>query len=63
MEKLKELRIKSKLTQKEVADALEITRPYYTMLENSVRKPSLVLGMRIAAFYKVPAEEIFGNIK
>lgn len=62
MENLRLLREKSKLTQREVAEALNITRSYYTMLENGQRRPSLMLTIKMASFFKVTVEELLGNI-
>lgn len=65
--KLKELRKTLGLTQKEVATALEITTSYYGMLEQSDRKPNILLAYRIAIFFNSTIEYIFfeneNNIK
>lgn len=45
---LKELRLKKGFTQNEVADAANIERPYYTMIETGKRNPSVTVAKSIA---------------
>ena len=63
MKNLRLIREKSKMTQKQIADELEICRPYYTMIENGQRKPSLLLSLKIADLFKYSVEELFGELK
>jgi putative transcriptional regulator len=37
------------LTQEQVADEANIKRPYYTMIENGTRRPSVDVAKRIAS--------------
>ena len=62
MNKLKELRAQSNLTQKAVAKAVGITTSYYGMIELGVRKPSLTLAMDLAKFFDTTVEEIFTDL-
>ena len=45
--KLKSLRIKKNLTQEQIAAKLQITRAYYTNLEQGRGNPSLKLASKI----------------
>lgn len=62
MNRLKELRAQSNLTQKAVANAVGITTSYYGMIELGVRKPSLSLAMDLARFFDTSVEEIFVDL-
>lgn len=46
---LKEIREDKSLTQEQVAFQSEIERPYYTMIENGIRRPSPEVAKRIGA--------------
>lgn len=62
MNRLKELRAQSNLTQKAVANAVGITTSYYGMIELGVRKPSLSLAMDLARFFDTSVEDIFFDL-
>lgn len=62
MNKLKELRIQSKLPQKAVAKAVGITTSYYGMIELGVRKPNLSLAIELAKFFNTSVEAIFTDL-
>lgn len=47
------------MTQAQVAQALGLSRAYYTQLEAGRRTPSLAVGLRIARFFDVSFEELF----
>jgi putative transcriptional regulator len=49
------------LNQAELADALEISRQTIIAIEADKYDPSLPMAYRIAAFFDVPAEELFFN--
>lgn len=53
------LRKERKLTQSELADALEVTRQTIISLENGKYNASLVLAHKIAQFFDRTIEEIF----
>lgn len=57
--KIQELRKARKVTQNELADAVNVTRQTIISLENGKYKASLVLAHKIAQFFNVSIEEIF----
>ncbi|ABY92010.1 MAG: helix-turn-helix transcriptional regulator [Thermoanaerobacter sp.] len=57
--KLKELRIKNNLLQKDVAEVIGITPSYYGMIEQGVRTPTLPVAKKIAEFFNSTIEELF----
>lgn len=56
---IQELRKAKKVTQNELADAVNVTRQTIISLENGKYKASLVLAHKIAQFFEVAIEEIF----
>ncbi len=54
-----ELRNKLKLTQQDLADAVDVTRATIIALEKGNYNPSLELAFRLAKFFKTGIEEIF----
>ena len=57
--KLAEYRKERKVTQEELADAVNVTRQTIISLENGKYKASLVLAHKIAQFFRVGIEEMF----
>lgn len=57
--KIQELRKARKVTQNELADAVNVTRQTIISLEGGRYKASLVLAHKIAQFFQQPIEEIF----
>lgn len=57
--KIAEFRKAKKLTQSELADAVEVTRQTIISLENGKYNASLILAHKIAKFFNVTIEEIF----
>lgn len=57
--KIQELRKARKVTQNELADAVDVTRQTIISLENGKYKASLVLAHKIAQFFDVSIEEVF----
>lgn len=55
------LRIKSKLTQQEMADKLKISRSSIGMYENGEREPSLELLEEIADYFNVDMNYLLGQ--
>ena len=53
------LRNKLKLTQQDLADAVDVTRATIIALEKGNYNPSLELAFRLAKFFKIGIEEIF----
>ena len=56
--KLKKLRTDKKVSQKEVASEIGITRPFYTMLENGKRTPSINTAFKLARYFECKIEDI-----
>lgn len=57
--KIQEYRKERKITQNELADAVNVTRQTIISLENGKYKASLVLAHKIAQFFEVSIEELF----
>ncbi len=57
--KLKELRNSEKLTQKQLAEALNIRRENYTRYENDKVRPDYETLIVIADFYNITLDELF----
>ncbi|MDD3223408.1 MAG: helix-turn-helix transcriptional regulator [Clostridium sp.] len=57
--KIQELRKARKITQIELADAVNVTRQTIISLENGRYKASLVLAHKIAQFFQVSIEDVF----
>lgn len=57
--RIQELRKLKKVTQNELADAVNVTRQTIISLENGKYKASLVLAHKIAQFFDVTIEDIF----
>lgn len=59
--KLKELRLKANLTQKEIAEKLNISQPSYQQWESGRRKPTLTTLEMFSDFFGVSIEELLSN--
>jgi putative transcriptional regulator len=57
--KIKELRKAKKITQEELAEALDVTRQTIISLENGKYNASLVLAHKISQYFDKNIEEIF----
>ena len=57
--KIQELRKSRKITQSELADALDVTRQTIISLENGRYNASLILAHKIAQYFDLTIEEIF----
>lgn len=57
--KIQELRKQRRISQAELADALDVTRQTIISLENGKYKASLVLAHKIAQYFGTTIEEIF----
>jgi putative transcriptional regulator len=53
------LRKQRKVTQEELADALEVSRQTISSLENGRYNPSIVLAFKIARFFGASIEQVF----
>lgn len=59
--KLKELRICENLTQEQLAEKLNISRVNYTRYETDTAKPDYETLLKIANFYNISLDELFGR--
>ena len=59
--RLRELRKSRRLSQAELAEALEVSRQTINAVEADKYDPSLPMAYRLAAFFGVPVEELFFN--
>ena len=57
--KLKEYRNKFNYTSKEMTKKLNISRAYYTQIENNTRRLSYELAIKVANVFGVLPDEIF----
>lgn len=57
--RIQELRKAKRVTQSELADAVNVTRQTIISLENGKYKASLVLAHKLAQFFGVSIEDIF----
>ena len=57
--KIKELRKKKKITQENLAGALNVTRQTINAIEQGKYSPSLELAFSISKFFKKKIEDIF----
>jgi transcriptional regulator with XRE-family HTH domain len=60
-ERIKEERKKRKLTQEDMAEKLNITRPAYTMYETGKSQPSLETAVKIADIFQVSLDYLVGR--
>jgi putative transcriptional regulator len=59
--RLRDLRKDRGLSQAELAEAIEVSRQTIIAIEADKYDPSLPMAYRLAAFFGVPAEELFFN--
>lgn len=57
--RIQELRKVRKVTQNELADAVNVSRQTIISLENGRYNASLILAHKIALYFGVPIEEVF----
>lgn len=57
--RIQELRKQMRVTQSELADAVNVSRQTIISLENGKYKASLVLAHKLAQFFGVAIEDIF----
>lgn len=57
--RIQELRKARRITQNELAEALEVTRQTIISLENGKYNASLVLAHKIAQYFELTIEDIF----
>ncbi|CAM3779283.1 helix-turn-helix transcriptional regulator [Alkalicoccus chagannorensis] len=59
LEKLRELRLESKLTYKQVAEKIGVSKEHYWMIENGKRRLNYDMAVRIAIVFNKKPDEIF----
>lgn len=59
MTKLKEIRIKKKITTKEMAKRLNMSQGYYCMLENGQRRMYYDTAKKIAKIFNLKPDDLF----
>ncbi|MCC3863141.1 helix-turn-helix transcriptional regulator [Terrisporobacter petrolearius] len=57
--RLEEIRRQYKVTQEELANALEVSRQTVGSLERGRYNPSIILAFKIARYFSMQIEEIF----
>lgn len=57
--RLEQTRKQNKVTQEELATALEVSRQTIGSLENGRYNPSIILAFKIARYFNMAIEEIF----
>jgi len=57
--RIRRFRVRSKLTQQELADAVTVTRQTVIAVEKGRYDPSLKLALRLARFFGVSVEDLF----
>lgn len=62
-QKLKELRKSEKMTQRQLAEELGISRVNYTRYETDAARPDFETLIKIADFFDVSLDEIFERAK
>ncbi len=60
-DRLRELRIQSKMTQREIAIYLGIAQPSYIRYENGKSEPTLECLVKIANLYDVSVDYLLGR--
>lgn len=53
------LRVKKETTQEELATAVGVSRQTIIAIEKGNYSPSVLLALKIAAFFKIPVEKVF----
>lgn len=59
-QRLRELRLQKGLSQKSVADALDISTRAYSHYENGDREPSIAVLQMLCRYYEVSADYLIG---
>lgn len=56
---IRKIREEKKIPQKEMAQALDVSRQTMTAIEKGKYNPSLELSLKIAAYFDQPFDEVF----
>lgn len=57
--KLRKIRIEKKLTTREMAEKLSISKPFYCQIENRSRRLSYDMAVKISKIFKLKPDDIF----
>ena len=57
--KVSELRVRANITQEDLAQKVGVSRQTIIALEKGNYTPSILLALKISAFFKMPVEKIF----
>ena len=57
--KLRDLRLKNHYTSRYMAEELNISKPFYSQLENDKRKLTYDMAIKIALIFKTKPDKIF----
>lgn len=60
-ERIKELRLKKRYTQKQIADKIGITRPAYTAYESGKRQPDFETLTKLSKIFGVTTDYLLGR--
>lgn len=60
---LKELRKDKNITQKEIAETINVTERAYCFYENGSREPAIDTLIKIAEYYNIPIDVLVGRYK
>lgn len=61
-EKLRNLRIKNKLTQEQLANKLRLTKSIISAYENGLRMPSYDILINLSKIFDVSTDYLLGNV-
>lgn len=53
------LRLRHKISQQELADVIGVSRKTISTVETGRFTPSVVIALKIAAYFAIPVEQIF----
>lgn len=53
------LRLQHKISQQELADAIGVSRKTISTVETGRFTPSVVIALKIAAYFAIPLEQVF----
>ena len=57
--RLRVLRAEKEISQKDLADELDLSRQTINSIERGKFNPSIMTALKIAEFFKVPVDEVF----
>ena len=57
--RLRVLRAEGEISQKDLADELELSRQTVNSIELGKFNPSIITALKIAEYFKIPVDEVF----